>query len=201
MRIKFCGMTREQDVDEAVAHGVDAIGFVLWPESPRAVTQNDLPALARRVPLGVLPVGVFVRPKEEDVTVALVAGVRAVQLHGFDAPPAWLPASCEVWMAASLTKDGYSPDVPENCLMLLDAHDPVRHGGTGQAIDWARAAAIARQRPVMLAGGLTAASVGDAIETVQPYGVDVASGNEQRPGIKDAAAMRDFVARVRQSCP
>ena len=175
--------------------------FVLWPGSPRAVTHDHLPALARRVPPAVLPVGVFVRPTEEDVTVALLAGIRAVQLHGFDAPPAWLPPSCEVWMAASLTEAGYSPDVPENCLMLLDAHDPVQHGGTGRAIDWTRAAAIARQRRLMLAGGLNPANVGAAIETVQPYGVDVASGIEQRPGIKDPDAMRDFVARVRQSCP
>lgn len=196
-RIKFCGMTRAEDVDAAVSLGVDAVGFVLWAGSPRAVSVDRLADLVSRVPPAVLPVGVFVDPGEDDVRAAVAAGVRAVQLHGVAERPAWLPA-CELWMAASLTESGYAPDVDDDCLLLLDAHDPVRHGGTGRAIDWPRAAAIAARRRIMLAGGLHAGNVADAIETVRPYGVDVASGVEQRPGIKDAGAMRAFVASVRQ---
>ena len=127
----------------------------------------------------------------------MAAGVRAVQLHGVAGRPAWL-VGCELWMAASLAAEGLTPDVDDDCLLLLDAHDPERHGGTGRTINWTRAAAIAAQRPIMLAGGLHAGNVADAIRTVRPYGVDVASGIEERPGIKNADAMRDFVARVRQ---
>jgi phosphoribosylanthranilate isomerase len=196
-RIKFCGMTRAEDVDAAVDLGVDAVGFVLWPKSPRAIGVDGLADLVSRVPPAVLPVGVFVDPDEDEVCAAVRAGVRAVHLHGVAARPAWLPA-CEIWMAASLTESGYAPAVDHDCLLLLDAHDPVRQGGTGRAIDWTRAAAIAARRRVMLAGGLHAGNVVQAIETVRPYGVDVASGIEERPGIKNAGAMREFVARVRQ---
>jgi phosphoribosylanthranilate isomerase len=195
--IKFCGMTREVDVDAAVALGVDALGFVLWPQSPRAVSVDRLPALVARVPASVVPVGVFVRPSQDEVTAAVAAGIRTVQLHGIAEPPGWA-AGFHIWIAASIRGDGYAPDVPDGCLLLLDAHDPERHGGTGQQIDWGRAATIAARRPVMLAGGLHAGNVADAIRIVRPHGVDVASGIEERPGVKDAGAMREFVARARQ---
>ena len=196
-RIKFCGMTRPEDVDAAVALGVDAVGFVLWPRSPRAAPVDRLADLVSRVPPNILPVGVFVQPSEHDVAFAVSAGVRAVQLHSVTERPAWLP-DCELWMAASLTDSGYAPAVDDDCLLLLDAHDPERHGGTGRTINWKRAATIAAQRQIVLAGGLHADNVADAIRTVRPYGVDVASGIEERPGIKSADAMRAFVARVRQ---
>lgn len=195
--IKFCGMTREADIDAAVALGVDAVGFVLWPRSPRAVTADRLPALVGRVPATVLPVGVFVRPSEAEVAAAVASGIRAVQLHGVEQRPVWA-SGLDLWMAASLCENGYAPDVPEECLLLLDAHDSERHGGTGRQIDWSRAAEIAARRPVMLAGGLHAGNVADAIRIVRPHGVDVASGIEERPGVKDGGAMREFVARVRQ---
>ena len=196
-RVKFCGMTRPEDVDAAVALGIDAVGFVLWPKSPRAVAPDRLADLVARVPPHVLPVGVFVQPSEADVISAIAAGVRAVQLHGVAERPAWLPP-CELWMAASLAGESYTPAVDDDCLLLLDAHHPERHGGTGQTINWTRAATIAAQRRLMLAGGLRAGNVAEAIATVHPFGVDVASGIEERPGIKSAGAMRDFVARVRQ---
>ena len=195
--IKFCGMTREADIDTAVGLGVDAVGFVLWPQSPRAVRPDRLPALVGRVPSSVLPVGVFVRPSQNEVTAAVAAGIRTVQLHGVDDRPVWA-SGFDLWMAASLRDDGYAPDVPEGCLLLLDAYDPDRHGGTGQQIDWGRAAKIAARRPVVLAGGLHAGNVAEAIRIVRPHGVDVASGIEERPGVKDADAMREFVARARQ---
>jgi phosphoribosylanthranilate isomerase len=86
-------------------------------------------------------------------------------------------------------------DVP----VLLDAHDPVQYGGTGRPIDWTRAADVAARRRVILAGGLTPSNVGHAIRTVRPYGVDVASGVERQPGVKDRDAMRAFVAAVRRA--
>jgi phosphoribosylanthranilate isomerase len=198
--VKFCGMTREEDVEAAVALGVDAVGFVVWPESPRAVTMERLTALAAHVPAGVRPVAVFVRPARADVERAVDAGVHTVQLHGMTGVPSW-PVAADIWMAGSLAGDTVVPVVADNYLLVLDAHDPQRHGGTGRTIDWARAAAIAARRPVLLAGGLTPANVLEAVRVVRPFGVDVASGIEARPGVKDMAAMRDFIARVRQVRP
>lgn len=208
--VKFCGMTREQDVEAACALGVDALGFVLWPGSPRAVTIERLAALIREMPAHVLPVGVFVDPADEDLARAIDAGVRVVQIHGVrartfrgqsgDGRPvretgaAWSRAAC--WLATSL--EAGIPPLDEGDVLVLDAHDPVRHGGTGTAIDWTRAAQIARRRRVVLAGGLTPANVREAIASVRPYGVDVASGIEDGPGVKSARAMRAFVAAVRE---
>jgi phosphoribosylanthranilate isomerase len=196
--VKFCGMTRPEDIDAAVELGVDAVGFVLWPESPRAVAWGALRTLASRVPATVLPVGVFVRPSQAEIERACEHGVRAVQIHGITAAPPW-PIPAALWMAGSLSGDSVSPVVPDEVLLVLDAHDPQRHGGTGRTIDWQRAAAVAARRRLLLAGGLTPANVGEAIHVVRPYGVDVASGIESHPGVKDRSAMSEFMRRVRQA--
>ena len=196
-RIKFCGMVRDEDVDLAVSLGVDAVGFVLWAGSPRHVDTAEVARLTERLPASILPVGVFVDPTADEVTRAVDAGIRAAQLHGLDQMPSW-PVPCELWMAARLVADGYAPVVGEDCTLVLDSHDPVRHGGTGRPIDWTRAARVAATRRVVLAGGLTAANVAEAIRMVRPYAVDVASGIEDRPGMKNGRAMRDFVAAARQ---
>lgn len=198
--VKFCGMTREQDVETAVALGVDAVGFVLWPDSPRAVTFARLASLTARIPAAVCPVAVFVRPARAEIDRATDAGVRAIQLHGVTHVPTW-PTTAEIWIAGSLVADGVSPAVPDERVLVLDAHDPQRHGGTGQTIDWTRAATIAARRRVLLAGGLTPANVAEAVRLVRPFGVDVASGIESRPGIKDPIAMQNFITRVRQVTP
>jgi len=196
--IKFCGMTREEDLAIAVELGVEAVGFVLWPNSPRSIPRNRLPALIRAIPAAVLPVAVFVQPTEDDIGFALDSGVRALQIHGIGAQDL-LTTVVPTWIAARLDGDGIAPDVPRMIPIVLDAHDPLRHGGTGRTIDWDRAAQVAAARRVLLAGGLTPANVGDAIRRVRPYGVDVASGIEDRPGIKNAHAMRAFVAAVRET--
>ena len=193
--MKFCGMTREQDVRLAGALGVDAVGFVLWPTSPRAVDPARLAALIRVLPTSTAPVGVFVSPSNDDLDRAIDAGIRIVQIHGATAPGFVPPTT--VWVSRSL-EAGFE-DVSREMTLVLDAHDPARHGGTGQAIDWARAATIAAARRVVLAGGLTAANVAEAIRQVRPYGVDVASGIEDRPGVKNAQAMEAFVAAVREA--
>lgn len=195
--VKFCGMTREEDLDAAVELGVDAVGFVLWADSPRAVPFAALRALVNRVPPAVSPVGVFVRPSQDDVERACEAGIRAVQIHGVAAPPSW-PIPVDLWMAGSLAGDSISPAVPEDVLLVLDAHDPERHGGTGRTIDWPRAATVAARRRLLLAGGLTPANVAEAIRVVRPFGVDVASGIEIRPGVKDRSTMNAFISRARE---
>jgi len=196
--IKFCGMTREEDLAGAADLGVDAVGFVLWPGSPRAVSRDRLPRLVKALPPAVLPVAVFVQPTEDDIGFALDSGVRALQVHGVGSENV-LTTIVPTWIGARLYGDGIAPDVPPMIPIVLDAHDPVRHGGTGRTIDWNRAARIAAARRVLLAGGLTPANVAAAIRQVRPYGVDVASGIEDRPGIKDPELMRAFVRAVRQA--
>ena len=191
--IKFCGMTREDDVRMACDMGVGALGFVMWPKSPRYVAPERVAVLVKAMAADVLPVGVFVSPADEDLARARDAGVRVLQMHGERRDT----ASADVWVAASL--EGALDEVAADATLVLDAHDPVRHGGTGRTIDWARAATIATRRRVLLAGGLTPQNVRDAIRQVKPYGVDVASGIEERPGVKSAAAMKAFVAAVREA--
>ncbi len=112
------------------------------------------------------------------------------------------PAPAPILRAVRLGKDGgldLDPVVPGSSAVLLDAHDGVLHGGTGKTVDWKRAAAVARTRPVILAGGLTAGNVADAIRTVRPYGVDVATGVEERPGVKNHLRLQHFVDAVRRA--
>ena len=192
--IKFCGMTRDADVRVACELGVNAIGFVMWPHSPRYVDARQVAALVRVMPADILPVAVLVTPSAEEVATARAAGARAVQIHGDIRE--WPDG--EVWVAT--TVDGDLDAIPTPFTVLVDANDPVRHGGTGRTIDWARAAAIVQQqRRVILAGGLTPSNVGEALRQVKPYGVDVSSGIENRPGEKSAQAMQQFVAAVREA--
>lgn len=200
--IKICGITRAEDAELAVALGVHALGFVLWPASPRAIALRDAARIVTTLPAIVASVAVFVDPSLEDATRAVAAGFSAVQVHG--AAPAWddirraVPRALRAVRLAS-GDAGIAPMVDARTTVLLDAHDPVRHGGSGHVIDWTRAAAIAARRRTILAGGLTPANVGEAIRVVQPYGVDVASGVEEQPGIKSAVALRAFVTAVREA--
>lgn len=192
--VKFCGMTREADVALACELGVQALGFVLWPNSPRFVSLARVSALVKAMPGAVTPVGVFVNPSAADLSGASSAGIRVMQIHGTSVPAT---GAHTVWRATSV--GGELASVPADMMLLLDVHDPERHGGTGRTSDWSLAATIAAQRRVLLAGGLTSSNVIDAIRQVRPYGVDVASGIEDRPGIKNAQAMRAFMAAVREA--
>lgn len=191
-RIKFCGLTRAQDVAVASELDVDAVGFVLWPGSPRAVAIDDAAQLIRALPRTMTPVGVFVRPSRDQIARAVdIAGIRVAQIHGTSDVSGLIGEPWELWLAAE--------DGPDGMTLLLDAYDLTQHGGTGRAIDWDIAARIAARRRVMLAGGLTPANVGEAIRRARPYGVDVSSGIEDRPGVKNAAAMCAFVEKVRNA--
>jgi phosphoribosylanthranilate isomerase len=201
-RIKICGLTRIDDARLAAHLDVDAVGVVLWPGSPRAVGLTEAAALCQVLPAWTARVGVFVTPSVEDVRAAIAAvGLGVIQLHGVDDPTPFRALQTPILWAASLREGRADPVAPAGTTLLLDAHDPVRHGGTGRTIDWARAGAIAARECLVLAGGLTAENVGRAITEVRPYGVDVSSGVEASPGIKSAARMTAFVEAVRQTHP
>ena len=197
MFIKVCGLRRAEDVECAVTHGATAVGFIFWRRSPRYVDPDQAAALVRLVPPGVETVGVFVNEDPGAVQkLAERTGVSIVQLHGDEAPEVAVQLDRPVIKALGV--DAVRATAwPLETTVLLDVTDRERRGGTGQRIDWTRAAEVARQRRVVLAGGLMPDNVDAAIAAVHPYGVDVSSGVEDEPGVKNAGLVRLFLERAR----
>lgn len=186
--VKICGITRVEDAQAAVACGAHAIGFVFWPKSPRCVDVDVASRIRATLPAGIAAIGVFVDQPAADVNaIAERVNLSAVQLHGSEDVEYARSMTRPVVKAVAVGGDAAPAvsDWPSDVTVLLDVHDPVRKGGTGKVIDWAVAAAVARERRIILAGGLTPSNVGDALGRVQPYGIDVSSGVEVSPGIKD----------------
>lgn len=197
--VKICGITREEDALAAIAAGADALGFNFYPRSKRVVRLYDIAPWAEALPADIARVAVVVRPDESLLRDLAQSGLfHALQFHGGEDSEfcaAWgggfyikaRPISDEASVEAALVD-------PAPCL-LLDAHAPGQHGGTGRTIDWNLAARVAQfaGRPVVLSGGLRPENVADAVRQVRPIAVDTASGVESAPGIKDAVLMRGFV--------
>src|SRR5262245_25580462 len=199
MFIKVCGITRVSDARHAVEQGATALGFVLWPRSPRAVTVDRAAEIIAELPSHVMTVGVFVNESIDGIrTAAERAHLTAVQLHG-DEPPAYADAlDWPVIRAVSVSEIDLAADAwSTDTALLVDNIDPVRRGGTGSAVDWTRAAGIAKTRRVVLAGGLTPENVATAIRAVHPFGVDVSSGVESAPGVKDLDKVAQFISNAR----
>jgi phosphoribosylanthranilate isomerase len=194
MFVKICGITRLDDALAAVDAGASAIGFVFWPKSPRFIDPYRARAIAAALPAFVTPVGLFVNQPREFVSgVASLVRLGAVQLHGDETPE--FAASMAAPVIRALPVDQASA-WPAGATLLLDAHDPLQRGGTGRTIDWTAAAAIAARRRVLLAGGLTPGNVAAAIAQVQPFGIDVSSGVERAPGIKDHQRLKALFEAV-----
>lgn len=197
-RIKICGMTRVDDALQAVEAGADAIGLIFWKGSARAVDVERAQEITRALPPFVSTVGVFVDETPDRVrTIGDAVGLSAVQLHGHEVVSDWARFPRPVLKAMPIEAYAASPWKTARAAILVDAHDPVTIGGTGRTVDWQAAKEIAATRRLVLAGGLRPENVGDAVTTVAPWGVDVASGVEQSPGIKDPARVRAFVQAVR----
>lgn len=200
MRIKVCGITRLDDAALAVELGAAALGFIFWPGSPRFVDAAEARAIARVVSPFVSTVGVFVnQPSAHVGSVAEEVGLSAIQLHGDERVEAYTGLPYRLIKSVAIGADfdaAAVANVPLEATVLLDAHDPIRRGGTGRTIDWAQARAVARTRPVILSGGLTADNVRDAAAAVAPHGIDVSSGVESAPGVKDPEKLRRFFAAV-----
>lgn len=198
MFIKICGITRVDDARAAVEAGATALGFVCWTKSPRYVDPARAAAIVAALPPHVEAIGVFVDESVAGIRdVVSQIGLTGVQLHGHE--PASYAMELESPVLRALRVDqaqDMAADWP-SATLLLDAIDPARRGGTGDTIDWAAAARIARTRQLVLAGGLTPDNVSEAIGTVRPFGVDVSSGVEQSPGIKDTEKMTRFIRSAR----
>jgi phosphoribosylanthranilate isomerase len=199
-RIKICGLTRETDVDAAVAAGADALGFVFYAKSPRFVTPARAAELARGLPPFVTPVGLFVNASDTELAEALAAVPNMlVQFHG-DETPADCARIQRPFLRAARMAPGFdlldfAHQFSQAQAILLDAHVE-GYGGGGKVFDWSL---IPRNvpRPVVLSGGLHAGNVTTGVRSLRPWAVDVSSGVESAKGIKDASLIQQFCAAVR----
>lgn len=201
-RIKFCGLTRADDIAAAVRLGVDALGFVFHPASPRCVTASQAQALTADLPPLVTTVALFMNAPTEQVRAVLsVWQPSCLQFHGDESPDYCasfgLPYIKAIAMRGAVDLAQAAARHASARALLLDGHAPGEAGGGGQAFDWQRVNAL--PLPVFLAGGLHAGNVEEAIAIARPYAVDVSSGIESAPGHKDAVKMADFAAAVRRA--
>lgn len=203
VKIKICGITNPEDATAAVEAGADALGFMFYEPSPRAVEIEAVAKIVQKLPLWVLKVGVFVNPEPELVMTALGnCGLNLLQFHGEESPD--FCASFGVMsMKAFRIKDAKSLEQIPNYrtdVYLLDSHVAGKPGGTGEKFNWDLAVEAKKfGKPIFLAGGLTPQNVGEAVRQVQPYGVDVSSGVESSPGKKDHQKIWDFVNAARKT--
>ena len=199
MVLKVCGITRVEDAEHAVAHGATAIGFICWTRSPRYVPADRIAAIVRALPPSVTTVGVFVNEAIADVQ-AIVnrTGISVVQLHGDETAKDAVGLRVPIVRSMSLdNSEALADEWPDDTTFLLDAADPVQRGGTGRTVDWGMAARVAARRRVILAGGLTPSNVAEAVAMVRPWGVDVSSGVEASPGVKNLDAVAAFLTNAR----
>jgi phosphoribosylanthranilate isomerase len=203
VRVKVCGITRLEDAYVAADLGACAIGFIFWPASPRFIDAERARLIVRALPPFVTPVGVFVDQPQDDVNaLAETVGLAAVQLHGNETPAYCDGINRRVIRAIGLSEKmdvRLIDEWPPSVTLLLDAYDPEKRGGTGRAVDWTVAADVASVRPTILSGGLRPENVGAAITTVRPYAIDVSSGVEARPGVKDPERLRAFFEAVAEA--
>lgn len=201
-RIKICGLTREADVDAAVAEGADAIGFVFYDKSPRYVTPARAAELARRLPPFVTPVGLFVNASADQIGRALQALPNMLlQFHGDERPAAcnWFgrPYLRAARIAPGFDLLDFAHQFSQAQAILLDAHVD-GYGGGGKVFDWSLVPRNVHS-PLVLSGGLHAGNVLTGMQQVRPWAVDVSSGVEEAKGLKSAVLIRQFCEAVREA--
>lgn len=204
VKIKICGITNKQDALEASRLGIDMIGFVLYKKSKRYVEPKTIRDIANELPESIAKVGVFVDEDAEKVSeIAEDCLLDILQFHGDESPEycARFKDSYKVIKAfrikdkdALKSINGYDTD-----FYLLDTHSEKSKGGTGKSFDWKMIEGYEFLKPLILSGGLTAGNIGQAIQDVAPYGVDVSSGVEETPGKKSADLMKKFVEKIRKA--
>lgn len=217
MKVKICGITRLEDAETAVALGADMLGFNFYQGSKRFIAPENAAALIRQLHEKISRlthhasrsprlVGVFVNsPLEEVMRIMAQCGLDLAQFSGDEPPEMVAELAGKAFKAIRPSHSAEAQGLvqqfahlPQEPAFLLDAYHPQEYGGTGQTGDWALAAQLARQHPILLAGGLTPQNVATAVAQVQPWGVDVASGVESAPGRKDAQKMALFIRDAKE---
>jgi phosphoribosylanthranilate isomerase len=205
MQIKICGITSLEDAKACTELGADMIGLNFYPQSPRYVQPQRAREILEGIPRSVRAVGVFVDPTAGEVrNVANAAGIECVQLHGDVPTETCRELAREFRVIRAFSTDGQFQPMDaalfSDCDVLLDAHHPELRGGTGLTCDWSAArATLPFARFLLLSGGLNTQNVGQAIATVAPHAVDVFSGVENAPGVKDYRAIEKFIAAARMA--
>jgi phosphoribosylanthranilate isomerase len=208
IRIKVCGITRQEDALCAASAGVDALGFIFHRKSPRYIAPEEARQIIDQLPPFIDTVGVFVdRELEEVEEIIHYCRLSYVQLHGEESPKfcermVRFVSPCQIIKAFRVgpqtTAEEFEAYTPYVRAFLLDTYDKELVGGTGRSFDWSLIDKLRLARPYILAGGLSADNIGAALQAGKARGVDVNSGVEIRPGIKDHRLVRDFVATVRK---
>ena len=205
IQIKICGVTNARDAKACVELGVQLIGLNFYSRSPRYIEPSVGREIAEALPADTDAVGVFVDGNAEEIReAAKTARVRSVQLHGNFSPKTARELASEFRVIRVFsTHARFRPEdvsLFSDCDVLIDAHHPDLRGGTGQTCNWPAArATLAFARFLILSGGLNAQNVGHAIQAVTPHAVDVCSGVESAPGMKDHRTIKNFVAAVRRT--
>ncbi len=200
VKVKVCGMTCLKDTQVAVEEGVDAVGFIFYKKSPRSVTMKTAREIILELPPFVDTVGVFVDETAEQINkIADYCNLDIIQLHG-DESPAFCKKIRRRVIKAFKVKDMQSVKKLSGFQVsgfLLDTFSENLHGGTGKVFDWNLALPAKKFGPVIMAGGLTPNNVRQAVQQVRPYGVDVCSGVESQPGVKDHKKVRAFLKNAK----
>ncbi len=193
MRVKICGITRAEDALQAVEAGASALGFIFVQSSPRYIRPEQARAIIAEIPPFVVPVGVFVDAGRPDIMRLIdETGIRCLQLHGHETPEETVGYPVPVFKGFRVSQDfdlealGTYP----SRTFLLDAHVAGIYGGTGRTFDWRIALAARRFGRIIVGGGITPENVGEAIAAAAPFAIDVSSGVESAPGIKDSGKIR-----------
>jgi phosphoribosylanthranilate isomerase len=207
-RVKICGLTRGRDVRAAVSCGADALGFVFAAASKRVISPGQARELVQWVPAFVARVGLFLDQDAEQVgSILEQVPLSLLQFHGREdaafcrqfGMPYIKAVSMQSGHATAQVVEQAEREFKDAAALLMDSHDPGGLGGTGRAFNWQRMGQTGR--PLVLAGGLTPENVREAVRLVQPWAVDVSSGVEDAPGIKNAAAMRRFIEQAKCEYP
>ena len=202
-QIKICGITRIDDALCAAACGADAVGFIFHPPSPRYVTPERAKEIIAALPAGIATVGVFVNRKVEEVAQTVEdCGLDLLQLHGDESPEycrRFPPERVIKAVFLRTPEELRAFDAYDVRAFLADFRDAGRYGGTGKRADWGLAARLGKAHPLILAGGLCIENIGEALAAVAPDAVDINSGCERAPGIKDHDRMKRIVGMIRRA--
>ncbi len=197
--MKICGITNPEDAEIAIASGADALGFIFYQKSPRYVNPEAARRIIRTLPAYVTPVGVFVNETRKTIeTIISTTGIRIVQLSGDEEPEDCTGLPVKVWKAFRINKIEAVSDIRRYHISaaMLDGARAGLYGGSGVQVDFTIAKAMKVHHPLVLAGGLTAENVLEAMTAVQPYAVDINSGVESSPGKKDHQKIAALFARI-----
>ena len=198
IKVKICGITNKEDALYAVECGADALGFIFYEKSPRYIEPDNAKTIIAALPPFVTTVGVFVNKDFNDIRdMALLTGITVVQLHGDESPSYCNLVEGKLIKAIRVKNDRSIEGLKKYDVdaFLLDSFDKNSFGGSGLTFDWKLAEKAKQYGKIILAGGLTPDNVEEAVKKVVPYGVDVSSGVEKKPGIKDNNKVKEFIIR------